>query len=308
QRVYRAIAFLLLNSVIVFIVLNVAACLRERARAEPDPHPAAHRMNSYQRETIDLQGYEGVGPDEVSDVLDDFANLEDGGFVYEQWIEFSEPPFDGKRVHVVSPPIGPPERCVPGAREQASKTVFLFGGSTTFGYHAADEWTIAAYLQQEYDRRLSPGRVRVVNLGHGFFYSSQELALLEWLLRAGRVPSSAIFIDGINDPITMTFGLDRPVFTERTQMLWRGAQFLDPTPWSVRSWSWLPLVRFLDSERRRPALLAGPHGAGALNRTGAGGDGTVAGRRAAELYRRNVRSERALCEAYGVACTFVIQP
>jgi hypothetical protein len=76
--------------------------------------------------------------------------------------------------------------------------VFVFGGSTTFGYGVADRDTIASYLQPLL--RAPEGRpARVYNFGHSGYYSTQERILFTRLVVAGHVPDVAIFVDGLND-------------------------------------------------------------------------------------------------------------
>jgi hypothetical protein len=81
--------------------------------------------------------------------------------------------------------------------EARNFNVFVFGGSTTFGYGLADEETIASALQREL--RATGKRACVYNFGRGFYYSSQERVLFGNLLAAGIVPEVAVFIDGLNE-------------------------------------------------------------------------------------------------------------
>ena len=76
--------------------------------------------------------------------------------------------------------------------------VFLFGGSTMWGYQAADGGTIASHLQASLSRATTRP-VCVVNAGEMGWVSSQELIMLTQLLRDGDVPDAIIFYDGIND-------------------------------------------------------------------------------------------------------------
>ncbi len=83
--------------------------------------------------------------------------------------------------------------------------VFVFGGSTTFGYGVADHETIPAYLMNELnpasaDAASAPARpVRVYNFGAGFYYSAQERIAFQELLVRGFKPDVAVFIDGLNE-------------------------------------------------------------------------------------------------------------
>src|SRR5690606_12542714 len=74
--------------------------------------------------------------------------------------------------------------------------IFLFGGSTTFGFGEADNNTIATFLQRDLQQYAN---VVVYNFGQHVFFSGQERSLLEQLLEDDFVPNAAIFIDGLND-------------------------------------------------------------------------------------------------------------
>jgi lysophospholipase L1-like esterase len=76
--------------------------------------------------------------------------------------------------------------------------VFCFGGSTTWGAGARDDYTIPSLLAKhlaghaDYD-------VEVDNFGQMGWVTSQELIYLYELLRRGQRPDLVIFYDGVND-------------------------------------------------------------------------------------------------------------
>jgi lysophospholipase L1-like esterase len=76
--------------------------------------------------------------------------------------------------------------------------VFAFGGSTTWGAGARDDYTIPSLLAKDlagnpqYD-------IEVRNFGQMGWVTSQELIYLYELLRRGERPDLVIFYDGIND-------------------------------------------------------------------------------------------------------------
>ncbi|HZS39603.1 MAG TPA: hypothetical protein VFF06_22380 [Polyangia bacterium] len=75
--------------------------------------------------------------------------------------------------------------------------IWLFGGSTLWGFGVRDDHTIASELS----RRLSEAGVaaRVRNFGEWAFVSTQELLLLLSALQAPQRPAIVIFFDGLND-------------------------------------------------------------------------------------------------------------
>lgn len=89
-------------------------------------------------------------------------------------------------------------------------TIFVFGGSTTFGYGVADHHTIPFQLCKLTD-------CCVYNLGCAYYYSSQERALFQKLLARGIIPDRAIFIDGLNE--FRGGAEDEPEFTDRFSQL-----------------------------------------------------------------------------------------
>ncbi len=76
--------------------------------------------------------------------------------------------------------------------------MFLFGGSTAFGWNLPDQETIASYLQPELGS-VENKPVRVYNFGRTYYISTQERILFQQLLAAGIRPDAAIFLDGLND-------------------------------------------------------------------------------------------------------------
>ena len=119
-------------------------------------------------------------------------------FQYEPCVGFKERPRNGKFVNISKE----------GFRYSHIKdltlknhgiNIYVFGGSTTFGYGAEDASTIPAHLQRHLSNFYPDKNIHVFNFGRGSYFSTQELTLLLQLLRNGRVPNIAIFIDGLNE-------------------------------------------------------------------------------------------------------------
>ena len=166
------------------------------------------------------------------------------------------------------------------------RVVWLFGGSTVFGYNVPDDQTLAAHLQNELQRRY-PGTV-VINHGHLGHDSSQELALLEWLLRSGQHADAAIFIDGLNDA---RHEVDPPL-DDYDSKKWVTIDPMFPPVRVLRA----VLRRFGKDDRPQPVW---PPPAD-----------DVAGRAraAATRYLVNVRGSRAIATASGIPSLFILQP
>ena len=72
--------------------------------------------------------------------------------------------------------------------------VYLYGGSTTFGYNVTDNQTIAYYLQELLGKNHC-----IYNHGRAYYYSKQENNLLMNHIEEGKKIHTAFFLDGINE-------------------------------------------------------------------------------------------------------------
>lgn len=134
-------------------------------------------------------------------------------YVYEPYTQFKEREFKGKYVNVHDNGFRITKNQGPWPPDSNNCNVFLFGGSTTFGYGVSDNQTIASYLQAN----LLSGRDQsrpycVYNFGRGNYFSTQERILFEQLIISGYTPDIAIFVDGLND---FYYFNNEPLFTER---------------------------------------------------------------------------------------------
>jgi len=83
------------------------------------------------------------------------------------------------------------------SQDKSYKKIYMFGGSTTWGTGARDEFTIPSYLskmlyQNDYDFQVS-------NYGETAYGFLKEIFHLILLLRDGHRPDFVIFYDGVND-------------------------------------------------------------------------------------------------------------
>jgi hypothetical protein len=119
--------------------------------------------------------------------------------IYEPYTGFRERPRQGRFVNVA--PGGYRENVghAPWPEDPAAVNIFVFGGSTTFGYGVADWETIPSAIQSALGASRCGASLRVYNFGRGHYYSTQERVLFERLLTDGHHPTAAVFIDGYND-------------------------------------------------------------------------------------------------------------
>jgi hypothetical protein len=82
-----------------------------------------------------------------------------------------------------------------------ARRVFMFGGSSMWGFAARDSFTIASLLSE---RLAAQGldNVEVVNLAQAGFNSTQEATGFLVELARGNIPDVAVFLDGYNDIAT----------------------------------------------------------------------------------------------------------
>ncbi len=78
--------------------------------------------------------------------------------------------------------------------QNCKNNIYLYGGSTTFGYNVTDEQTIGQYLQD-----LLGDNYCVFNHGRAYYYSKQENNLFINHLEIGKKINTAFFLDGINE-------------------------------------------------------------------------------------------------------------
>jgi lysophospholipase L1-like esterase len=128
----------------------------------------------------------------------EYRDLEKSGWRrYEPFVLWRLRSFSGETINVDENGI----RRTPGARcSEENPTLFVLGGSTTWGVGAPDWGTIPAYLLEELGARMG-GPGCVMNLAQGGHVSTQELIELVRKLESGARPDFVIFYDGINDAV-----------------------------------------------------------------------------------------------------------
>ena len=207
--------------------------------------------------------------------------------VFEPYTLFRVQPMTGRYVNVTEhgyrcgshDDVWPPD--------PAAGNVFIFGGSTAFGYGVADADTIPSQLADQLAGLLPGKRFSVYNFATPNYDGVQERIRLEQMLLNGHVPRIAIFIDGFDEFIAPYYA---PLMLK---------PFVDATnPRSGRR-GLMRMVRELSRQL--------------LGRAAA--DGADESRcqlpdpaRVLDRYFTNVRLIKAVCHAFGVRPLFVWQP
>ena len=92
----------------------------------------------------------------------------DRGLEYDPYTQYKELAYAGKLLTSPSQ-VRLSKNNGPWPPDPKNLNIFLFGGSTTFGYGVADDQTIASHLQQFFDGQ-SKREVKVYNFGSGCFF------------------------------------------------------------------------------------------------------------------------------------------
>jgi lysophospholipase L1-like esterase len=283
---YRGAAIFWLNTCLVFGLLNLFAYLR-LPQVRPVPTVSRVMMQT---------AYPDMSPEEIERLVAESETH----IVYEPFIEFRERAFKGRYVTIDERGFRPHKDQGPWPPSAEYLNVFVFGGSTTFSVGIKDDDAVPAMIQERLATVPLPKPARVYNLGHSFYYSSQERALFERLLVQGIRPDVAIFIDGLND---FLFYDDRPAMTPWlsdvvTQSAWAAG---DPY---VEVFKALPLYRWVDGfiPRTQPYHPLPPRPKEPAYDDPAVADDVL------DRYLANDRVIAAVAEAHGVQPIFVWQP
>jgi len=192
---YKGAALMLLNTIVFFVILNLGiwGAISARHWFSKDKYHVSHGYSTQSLRIV----YPDLTDAERTALL---TEIWVRPMVYAQFMEFKEQPIHGKYVNVsergfrVNPPQGP------WPIDPKNYNIFVFGGSTTFGYGVADDQTIPYYLQSRLIKsNHGDRRICVYNFGCAFYTSTQERIQFEQFLQSGIKPDRAIFIDGLND-------------------------------------------------------------------------------------------------------------
>jgi hypothetical protein len=301
---YRLTALFFLNVVVFLVAVNAALYVLFRAKDARTHVSEAERIARIHNSPELRRVYPDLDAQSIHQLMQETWSRSYG---YEPFTQFRERPFVGRFVNVSEAGFRVSKRQGPWPPDPENYNVFVFGGSTTFGYGLPDSQTVASYLQDDLTARASP-HVRVYNFGRGSYVSEQERVLLEELLLAGFVPNLALFIDGLNE-FAFPAG---PAETERLK-----AVFGSP-PRTLDRWTWiqrLPMTRLAHFMRRgaTAALTSSPRiDRRNLEPTAAFDDGKYRDpeviARVIERYFQNKRLIEAVAGSRGMGTVFVWQP
>ena len=193
KRHYISLAITILTTVLLLCFLN-GVCFLYILAFGIDDAPGNVAIETYGIQLMQ-QTYPHLAREELAQLLTETWSRP---FVYEPFTQFKERPYAGRYVNVTDQGFRVCKEQGPWPPHPEHFNVFVFGGSTVFGYGLADDETVASRLQEMLGQVR--GRLaRVYNFARGHYYSTQERILFEQLLCSGAVPDMAVFIDGLND-------------------------------------------------------------------------------------------------------------
>ena len=297
---------MLLNTIILLLLVNVPMFLFFSIKDSLARNKSSE--NYLPRDESRWAALEQVYPDlnrgEIRTLLNE-TRSKARSFIYEPFTEFRERPFKGKYVNVDSNGFRVTKNQGPWPPEREKYfTVFLFGGSTTFGLGVPDDQTIASYLQALLATAGLAREARIYNFGQESYYSTQERIFFEKLITAGRRPEMAIFIDGLNDAHLYD---DRPPSASRIEEALAGNSAAPPLQIFVK----VPMVRAALAIRKRLGFSENDaahkeRGMAAMDRVACRDEAVL--RNVINRYVENKKMIEAVASAYGVRTVFVWQP
>ncbi len=294
---YSTFALIIVNALLLFFLLNVLASgyldltASRRKTASEGGTPYSHRKYDPSLDTV----YPDMNKSEIAQLIRETRKVSQE---YDSYTQFKERPVDGKYVKVDPHGFRIGRNQAPWPPDPKAFNIFVFGGSTTFGYRVDDYSTIGSHLQ-ELMRKETGVPAAVYNFGRGGYISPQERALFEKLILRGQVPHMAIFIDGLNE-FAVPDG--EPAHTaDLKKLMDRG----DVSLWETIVEK-LPVTRVLLSKAsegtRGPEI---PRDLGGLHRE-QDRDKVLA--RVIERYFTNMKITKAIARAFNVTPVFVWQP
>lgn len=277
---------------LLFVALNLLCA--PWVPAEPDLRPD---LSAWEPGAL-ARAYPGMARADVEALL---AETWTRRLAFEPFTHFRERPFTGRYVNVHEAGFRISAEQGPWPADPAAFNVFVFGGSTAFGYGVGDGETFASHLARGLTALAPARRPRVYNFARGSYYSTQERVLFAELIQEGAAPAVALFLDGLNEFFYLR---DEPAHSDRM----RAALEEDAPDLAAalrRAARALPALRLIES--LKPA--AAPEAPEPEDRGGVGANRSGSNlERIVSRYVANKRLIESAAREHGIAPVFVWQP
>jgi hypothetical protein len=200
----RTMLIILTNTFLAFVIFNVLVwCGYALYDSVLEPLSNVQSANEIKLESY----YPGLTKTQIGNLLEESYQF----FEYEPFVEFRERARTGNYVNVDQAGFrlsGAQSKWPP---DPGQPVIFVFGGSTTFGYSVPDDETVVSTLSTALRRDPRYRGAQLYNFGRGHYWSTQEYVLLSTMMHAAVKPSMAIFIDGLNE---FYYSRQRPIFAD----------------------------------------------------------------------------------------------
>lgn len=194
RGLYKDTSIIFTNFVVLFIVVNVIGFVGLQVRDLLKAYGGSTVPGNPWAEKAKV--YPGLDGDQIYRLFMETWEWRKYGYV--PFSQLTEQPYEGEFVNVSPAKFRKGKTETPWPPPEDAKTVFVFGGSTTFGYGVPDWQTVPSYLSESLQSK-GGDNVLVYNFGRAYFYSTHEMLEFLRLLSNQHRPDVAVFLDGLNE-------------------------------------------------------------------------------------------------------------
>jgi len=196
---YSALSLMVTNLIMLFIGFNIAVFFFLQM-VHALPRWLSHVLKpSVKHPLVDAKLYSGWTQPEVAQLMrETYETAKISSYDYDQITQLKLRQLHGRYVNIEDGGFRRVGGQGPWPLDPSALNIFVFGGSTAFGFALDDDHTIPSYLQ-EFARSRLRRHVDLYNFGRPGYTSTQELLLFLSLLHDGFIPNVAVFVDGLND-------------------------------------------------------------------------------------------------------------
>lgn len=191
-KAYKTIALILLNTLLLFIFLNLFLQLLIVLFEDKVPKGSMH----FGMETL-KEVYPNLSEKDILTLGHETWYAQE--YKYEPFTQFVRKAQKGEFLNIHEEGFRHiQDQCMYPINKN-NYNIFLFGGSTAFGYGVGDNETISSRIQYRLRNNYNFTSVCVYNFGRSSYFSIQEGILLQNLIRKNQIPDMSIYIDLLND-------------------------------------------------------------------------------------------------------------